>query len=43
MHNSKPIRTPLAIHFKLNKEMCPKTQEKIEYMSRVPYSLAVAA
>jgi hypothetical protein len=29
MHNAKPISTPLAIHFKLTKEMCPKTQEEI--------------
>jgi hypothetical protein len=33
----------LASHFKLTKEMCPKTQEEIEYMSRVPYSLAVGS
>jgi hypothetical protein len=38
MQNEKPVSTPLAIHFKLTKEICPKTQEQIEYMSRVPYS-----
>jgi hypothetical protein len=31
-----------ATHFKLTKEMCPKTDEEIEYMSRVPYSSAVS-
>jgi hypothetical protein len=41
MQNAKPVSTPLASHFKLTKEMCPKTQEEIEYMSRVPYSSAV--
>jgi hypothetical protein len=41
MQNAKPVSTPLAIHFKLTKEMCPKTQEEIEYMSRVPYSSTV--
>ena len=41
MHNEKPISTPLASHFKLSKEMCPKTQEEIEYMSKVPYSSTV--
>jgi hypothetical protein len=41
MQNEKPISTPLAIHFKLTKEMCPKTWEEIEYMSRVPYSSTV--
>jgi hypothetical protein len=30
-------------HFKLTKEMCPKTQEEIEYMSTVPYSSAVGS
>jgi hypothetical protein len=37
MHNAKPISTPLENHFKLTKEMCPKTQEEIKYISRVPY------
>jgi hypothetical protein len=41
MQNEKPFSTPLASHFKLNKEMCPKTQEEIEYMSRVPYSSSI--
>jgi hypothetical protein len=27
--NEKPFNTPLAIHFKLTKEMCPNTQEEI--------------
>ena len=43
MQNAKPVSTPLANHFKLTKEMCPKTHEEIEYMSRVPYSLAVGS
>jgi hypothetical protein len=25
MQNGKPVSTPLAIHLKLTKEMCPKT------------------
>jgi hypothetical protein len=29
MLNEKPISTPLANHFKLTKEMCPKTHEEI--------------
>jgi phosphoribosylformylglycinamidine (FGAM) synthase PurS component len=41
MHNVKLVSTPLAIHFKLTKEMCPKTQEEIEYMSKVLYSSTV--
>ena len=41
MKNTKPVTTPLASHFKLTKEMCPKTHEEIEYMSMVPYSSTV--
>ena len=41
MKNAKLDSTPLAIHFKLSKEMYPKTQEEIDYMSKIPYSLAV--
>ena len=43
MKNAKPVSTPLASHFKLTKEMCPKTQEEIEYMSKVPYPSAVGS
>jgi hypothetical protein len=43
IQNAKLVSTHLAIHFKLTKEMCPKTQEEIEYMSRVPYSSAVGS
>ena len=41
MQNEKPFSTPLSSHLKLSKEMCPKTHEEIEYMSKVPYSSAV--
>ena len=41
MQNAKPVSTLLAKHFKLTKEMCPKTQEEIKYMSRVPYSSTI--
>eukprot|EP01018_Ginkgo_biloba_P001714 Gb_30736 [translate_table: standard] len=37
------VSTPLASHFKLTKEMCPKTQEQIDYMSKVPYSSIVGS
>ena len=43
MQNEKPVSTPLASHFKLSKDMCPETQEEIDYMSRIPYSSAVEA
>ena len=43
MKNKKPVSTPLASHFKLTKEMYPKTHEEIKYMSSVPYSSAVGS
>jgi hypothetical protein len=43
MQNGKLVSTPLASHFKLTKGMCPQTLEEIEYMSNVPYSLAVGS
>jgi hypothetical protein len=43
MQNEKLVNTPLSNHFKLTKEMCPKTQEEIEYMSRVPYSSKIGS
>ena len=36
INDAKLISTPLSIHFKLSKDMCPKTREEIEYMSKVP-------
>ena len=43
MHNEKPVSTPLASHFKISKEMCPETQEEIDYMSKIPYSSVVGS
>ena len=43
MHNAKPVSTPFASHFKLSKKMCPKTQEDMDYMSKVPYASAVGS
>eukprot|EP00253_Pinus_taeda_P001525 PITA_01525 len=43
MHNAKPVSTPFASHFKLSKEMCPKNQEDVDYMSKVPYASAVGS
>ena len=41
MQNAKPTSIPLATHFKLSKEVCPKTQEEMAHMSKVPYASAV--
>jgi hypothetical protein len=43
MQNAKQISTPLANHLELNKKMCPKAWEEIEYISRVPYSSTVGS
>ena len=43
MQNGKLVSTPLANHFKLTKEMFPKTQEEIEYMSKVPYPYVIGS
>ena len=43
MQDAKLVSTPLASHFKLTKEMCPKTQEEIGYMFKVPYSSSVGS
>ena len=43
MNDTKPVSTPLASHSKLTKEMCPKTQEEIDYMSKVAYSSIVGS
>ena len=41
MQNAKPVSIPLVIHFKLSKEVCPKAQEEMAYMSKFPYASAV--
>ena len=38
MKNAKAFSTPLPGHMKLTKEMCPKTQEEEDKMSKVPYA-----
>eukprot|EP00253_Pinus_taeda_P031115 PITA_31115 len=43
MHNAKPVSTAFASHFKLSKEMWPKTHEDMDYMSKVPYASAVGS
>ena len=43
MENAKVVSTPLPGHLKLTKEMCPKTQEEEDKMSKVPYASAVGS
>uniref|UniRef100_A0A2N9ER08 Integrase catalytic domain-containing protein n=1 Tax=Fagus sylvatica TaxID=28930 RepID=A0A2N9ER08_FAGSY len=41
MLDAKPVSTPLANHFRLSGSQCPKNEEEIENMSKVPYASAV--
>ena len=41
MLDAKPVRTPLANHFRLSGIQCPKNEEEIENMSKVSYASAV--
>ena len=43
MQDAKAVSTPLASHFKLTKEMCPKAQEEVNKMSNIPYSSVVGS
>ncbi|KAE8685445.1 hypothetical protein F3Y22_tig00111098pilonHSYRG00167 [Hibiscus syriacus] len=38
MSSAKPVSTPLANHFKLSSEQCPKTDKEAEDMAKVPYA-----
>ena len=43
MHNCKPIDTPVAKNESLSLDMCPKTKDEKEKMTRVPYANAVGS
>lgn len=43
MQSEKIVSTPLASNFKLSKEMCPKRQEEMDYMCKVPYASIVGS
>ena len=41
MIETKPLSIPLGSHFKLSKEQSPKTEEEMDYMSKVPYASTI--
>ena len=41
MNNAKPVSTPLANHFRLSTNQCPKTDDEVKDMSKVPYASVV--
>ncbi|GJV61102.1 retrotransposon protein, putative, ty1-copia subclass [Tanacetum coccineum] len=43
MENSKKGNLPLHHGIKINKDLCPKTDEELDRMSRVPYASAVGS
>ena len=43
MENEKPIRTPLANHFRLSTTQCPKADDDVQDMSKIPYTSTVGA
>ena len=43
MENAKVVSTPLPRHLKFTKEMCPKTQDEEDNMSKVPYASNVGS
>ncbi|KAF2301408.1 hypothetical protein GH714_023842 [Hevea brasiliensis] len=43
MNNAKPVTVLFVPHFKLSKDMLPKTDEEMEHISSVPYSSVVGS
>ncbi|GJY84157.1 hypothetical protein Tco_0497533 [Tanacetum coccineum] len=43
MENSKKGNLPLHHGIKISKDLCPKTDEELDRMSRVPYASAVGS
>lgn len=43
MYNEKYVNTHLASHFKICMDMCPKAEEDMDYMSKVPYVSVVGS
>jgi len=41
MSSAKPVSTPLANHFKLSSNQCPKTDKEVADMAEVPYASVV--
>ncbi|KAL6327885.1 hypothetical protein AAG906_027282 [Vitis piasezkii] len=41
MDDIKPVSTPLANHFRLSTNQCPKTDDEVKDMSKVPYASAM--
>jgi hypothetical protein len=43
MQDCKPMKVPILMEERITTEQCPKTQEEIEDMARVPYASVVGS
>lgn len=43
MHNSNPVSTHMAGHYKLRKYQCPTSHQEVEYMAQIPYASIVGS
>ena len=43
MMDTKPVKMPLAAHFKLSKDQSSKNDDELKIMTRVPYASAVGS
>ncbi|XP_042065599.1 secreted RxLR effector protein 161-like [Salvia splendens] len=43
MFDAKPASVPLAAHFMLSKDLCPKTKFDIDAMKKIPYANAIGS
>lgn len=43
MQNRKAVVTPLAQHFKLSSQDCPKCEDDVKYMENIPYASVVGS
>ena len=43
MNNAKSVNIPLAAHFTLSKNQCPKSEQDKAHMNVVPYANAIGS
>ena len=43
MLDAKPVKSPLAAHFRLSADLSPQTDEEEKYISHVPYASTVGS
>ena len=43
MDSAIPVSTPIAMQFKLSSQQCPKNEEEVNFMKKVPYASVVGS